>query len=219
MPTTAVAQIPYPDRNTKADLEQIVGSVAQQVDRYIIGRFTTSGERDLTIPGPVQGMCCTLAGKFMVYDGSSWVSPNPARRGAGVSLTSAQAISAATLTSVGAGAATWTLTENVGGAATVVGTAGTTEPITLTMPGLYAVVVQTKYSASGTTRCFTALSTVISAVVTEITRSVWTTDSMTSAHAFVRVAAGQSVGLRAGVYASPAGSISSCSIEAYRISD
>lgn len=72
MATTSSSSLRYPVASAVPNVPQDIQNLASDLDRKVIPPFSTVSARDAAIPSPTQGQCCTVAGNFHTYDGSSW---------------------------------------------------------------------------------------------------------------------------------------------------
>lgn len=73
--TTTLLELPIPELEDAANIEEAIHPLAEELDKWAICSFSTTGERDGAIQTPVAGEVCFIEEKNipMYFDGSNWI--------------------------------------------------------------------------------------------------------------------------------------------------
>lgn len=72
--TTAIAAARYLESSDAPAIHTGTENLAKDLDKFIVGRFASTGARDTAIPTPTAGQICVTAGVMQQYLGGVWVN-------------------------------------------------------------------------------------------------------------------------------------------------
>jgi len=143
--TLAVSGASIPEDSDDFDTALDMAALGTGLDRFVVGRFTTTAARNAAIPSPARGQVCTVCASngatitAYAYDGSAWVVIGRSPQYQNATSTTSTNVPTSTWKTVGVGTTSYSAGEDITAADGI-------SPI-VQVTGIYAIHLSVMWAA------------------------------------------------------------------------